>query len=70
MSNSVIDQTGDSICIEGDLGKMSGASVLIGNKIESIEESRENLWFELKIIDLSGKETVYQIQLNLIENAI
>lgn len=70
MSNSVINQTGDSICIEGDLGKMSGASVLIGNKIESIEELRENLWFELKIIDLSGKETIYQIQLNLIENAI
>ena len=70
MSNSVIDQTGDSVCIEGDLGKMSGESVLIGNKIESIEELSESLWFELKTIDPNGKETIYRVQMILTEISI
>lgn len=67
MSNSVIDQTGDSICIEGDLGKMSGENLLIGNKANSIDELNENFWFELKTIDLHGNETLYQLQLTLTE---
>ena len=70
MSNSVIDQTGNSICIEGDLGKISGESVLIGNKIESIEELHENLWFELKTFDVYGMETVYRVQLTLTQTSI
>jgi len=65
MSNSVIDQTGGSVNVEGDLGKASGKGIVIGSKVNKIEDLRENLWFELKTTDLNGAETVYKIQLTL-----
>ena len=65
LSNSVIDQTGSSVNVGGDLGKASGKGIIIGSKVKSIEELKENLWFELKTTDLEGKENVYQIQLTL-----
>ena len=65
LSNSVIDQTGGTISVDGDLGKASGKGIIIGNKVESIDELRETLWFELKTTDLNGKENVYQLQLTL-----
>ena len=63
LSNSVIDQTGSAINVEGDLGKSSGKGVIIGSKVENIDELKDNLWFELETTDLHGKENVYQIQL-------
>ena len=63
LSNSVIDQTGGTV--NGDLGKASGKGIIIGDKVKSIEELKENLWFELITTDLGGTETVYQIQLTL-----
>ncbi len=65
LSNSVIDRTGGSVNIEGDLGKASGKGIIIGSKVNSIEELKENLWIELKTTDLEGKENVYQLQLIL-----
>ena len=65
LSNSVIDQTGGSVNVGGDLGKASGKGIITGNKVKSSEELKENLWFELKPTDLEGKENVYQIQLAL-----
>lgn len=65
LSNSVIDQTGGTVNVDGDLGKVSGKGIIIGSKVKSIEEWKENLWFELKTTDLNGKETVYKIQLTL-----
>ena len=63
LSNSVIDQTGSAVNVEGDLGKSSGEGVIIGSKVENIDELKDNLWFELETTDLYGKENVYQIQL-------
>ena len=63
LSNSVIDQTGSAINVEGDLGKSSGKGVIIGSKVENIDELKDNLWFEIETTDLDGKENVYQIQL-------
>ena len=63
LSNSVIDQTGGAVNVEGDLGKSSGEGVIIGSKVENIDELKDNLWFELETTDLDGKENVYQIQL-------
>jgi len=63
LSNSVIDQTGGVISVEGDLGKSSGEGSIIGRKVENIDELKDNLWFELETTDLDGKENVYQIQL-------
>jgi hypothetical protein len=65
LSNSVIDQTGGPVNVDGDLGKASGKGIIIGSKVKSIEEWKENLWFELKTTDLNGAENVYQIQLTL-----
>ena len=56
MSNSVVDTTGGSIHIEGDLGRISGDGFIIGSKVDNIDELRENLWFELKTTDLNGTE--------------
>lgn len=67
MSNIVVDYTGGAIHIEGDLGRISGDGFIIGGTVESIDELRENLWFELKTTDLNGEEEVYQIQLTLSE---
>ena len=51
LSNSVVDQTGGPI----------------GNKVEKIDNLKENLWFELKTTDLNGNEEAYQVQLTLTE---
>ena len=67
MSNSVVDYTGEAIHIEGDLGRISGDGFIIGSTVESIDELREDLWFELKTTALNGEEHVYQIQLTLSE---
>lgn len=67
LSNSVIDQTGGSVNVDGDLGSISGQGIFIGNKFEIIDELKEHLWFELKTTDSNGKENVYQIQLALTE---
>ena len=69
LSNSVIDQTGGSIHVNGDLGRVSGDGILIGNKVENIDDLKENLWFELKIVGADGKENVYQLQLELTQIA-
>ena len=67
MSNSVVDYTEGSIHVEGDLGKMSGKNLLFGNKVEDIDELRENLWFELETTDSNGQERAYQIHLSFVE---
>lgn len=67
LSNSVVDQTGETISIEGDLGKGAGDGFIIGNKVEKIDNLKENLWFELKTTDLNGNEEAYQVQLTLTE---
>lgn len=61
MSNSVEDKTGETINVPSDIGKVSG-DILRDNDIEKLAD---NLWFELKTIDLNGKENTYQLQLEL-----
>jgi len=64
LSNTEINQTGEATTIGSDLGSISGEGVL-GNGVKSVDDLKENLWFELKTTDLEGKENVYQIQLTL-----
>lgn len=69
-SNTVIDQTDGSITInweEDDLGSISSEAPFISSKFESMNELKENLWFELKITYLNGEEKVYQIPLTFTE---
>ena len=67
MSNCVVDQTGSTIHVEGDLGTMSGDGFIIGGKVASIDELKGNLWFELKTTDSEGKESSYHLRLTLTE---
>lgn len=67
LSDSVFDQTGCAVNVDGELGKVSGKGTIIGSKVKSIGALIENLWFELKTTDLKGKENVYQFQLTLID---
>lgn len=66
LSNHVVDQTGDSVYVNGSLGSISGADVISGT-VENIDDLKENLWFELKTTKLDGTENVYQLQLTLSE---
>ena len=62
LSNTVISQTGDATSIDNDLGSISGEGIL-GNEVKSIDNLKDNIWFEFKTTDLNGKENIYQIQL-------
>lgn len=67
MSNSVVDQTGGSINISGDLGKMCGRDIIIGSRIEIANELKNNLYFELNTKNLNGEQNTYQVQLTVAE---
>lgn len=67
MSNSIVDKTGSTINIAGNLGKMSGEDIIIGNKVENANELNNNLYFELNTTDLSGEQDTCQVQLILTE---
>ncbi len=65
LSNSTVDMTGETLNVNGDLGRASGNGILIGNKIKSAEDLQDVIWFELITTDLSGKENTYQLPLVL-----
>ena len=58
LSNGVDDQTGGTIDVSGNIGKISGD--ILG---DSDDKLTDNLWFELKTTNLSGEENTYQVQL-------
>ena len=60
MSSSIIDQTGGTVNVYGDFGRISGT-----NLSGIVDRELDNLWFELKTTDLNGTENVYQLQLTL-----
>ena len=65
LSNSTVDMTGETLNVNGDLGRASGNGILIGNKIKSAEDLQDVIWFELITTDLSSKENTYQLPLVL-----
>ena len=65
LSNSTVDMTGETLNVNGDLGRASGNGILIGNKIKSDEDLEDVICFELITTDLSGKENTYQLPLVL-----
>ena len=62
LSNGVDDQTGGTIDVSGNIGKISGD--ILG---DSDDKLTDNLWFELKTTNLSGEENTYQVQLETTE---
>lgn len=67
--NSVIDQTGSCIHINGDLGKISGEGGILGTVVseEKIASLKNNLYFELTTTDITGEKNVYQLQMSVTE---
>ncbi len=63
LSNSVDDQTGRTIDVSGNIGKISGDIL----RDSDADKLTDNLWFELKTTNLSGEENIYQVQLETIE---
>lgn len=66
-SSSVEDQTGGTIKVSGDLGTLSGDGILTRDKINDVDDLKNNLYFELTTIDTHGEENVYQLQMSLTE---
>lgn len=64
ISNSVVDMTGGTIHISGDIGKRSGAGTMIK---ELTDELKNNLYFELETTDLDGERSNFQLQLSVVE---
>ena len=62
LSNSVDDQTGETIDVSGNIGKISGDVLR-----DSDDKLTDNLWFELKTTNSSGEENTYQVQLKTTE---
>lgn len=69
LSHSVVDQTGNQISIEGDLGKISGDSAILGIEVDENElaDLQNNLIFVLTTTDQSGTQTVYQVPMSVSE---
>ena len=63
LSNSVDDQTGGTIDLSGNIGKIYGDIL----KDRDADKLTDNLWFELKTTNLSGEENTYQVQLKTTE---
>lgn len=59
LSHAVADQTGGTIDVSGNIGKISGDVLRDGDA----DKLADNLWFELKTTNLSGEENTYQVQL-------
>ncbi|WP_252208469.1 hypothetical protein [Enterocloster citroniae] len=57
--NSVDDQTGGTIDVSGNIGKISGDIL----RDSDADKLTDNLWFELKTTNLDGEENTYQVQL-------
>ncbi len=63
LSNAVHDQTGGTIDIFGNIGKISGDFLRDG----STDKLADNLWLELKTTNLNGEENTYHLQLKTTE---
>lgn len=67
LSNSVVDMTGGTVNVSGDLGQVSGDSIISRIKIDDTSDLNNTLYFELTTKDKNGKESVYQLQMSLTE---
>lgn len=63
LSNSVDDQTGETIDASGNIGEISGDFL----KDSDVDKLAHNLWFELKTTNCNGEENAYRLQLQTTE---
>ncbi len=69
LTHSVVDQTGNHISVEGDLGRISGDGAIsgLGAHEQELADLQNGLFFELTTTDQSGAQNVYQVQMSLSE---
>ena len=67
LSNNVVDRRGGTVNVSGDLGQVSGDSMIRRIKIDDTSDLKNILYFELATKDKDGKENVYQLQMSLTE---
>ena len=69
LTHSVVDQTGNQISVEGDLGRISGGGAIsgLGANEQELADLQNGLYFELTTIDQSGTQNVYQVQMSVSE---
>ena len=69
LTHSVVDQTGNQISVEGDLGRISGDGAVsgLGAQDQELADLQNGLYFELTTIDQSGTQNVYQVQMSVSE---
>ena len=69
LTHSVVDQTGNQISVEGDLGRISGDGAIsgLGAHEQELADLQNGLFFELTTTDQSGAQNVYQVQMSLSE---
>ncbi len=65
LSCSLNDMTGGAVNISGDLGEISGESVITEGKNLSTEDIVNNLYFEITVRDSEGYEKTYEIPMNV-----
>ena len=67
LSNSTVDMTGGMVNVSGDLGQISGDSIIRRIKIDGVNDLENVLYFELTTKNKNGEENVYQLQMSLTE---
>lgn len=69
LTHSVVDQTGNRISVEGDMGRISGDGAIsgLGTQDQELSDLQNGLYFELTTIDQSGNQNVYQVQMSVSE---
>lgn len=69
LTHSVVDQTGNQISVEGDMGRISGDGAIfgLGAQDQELADLQNGLYFELTTIDQSGTQNVYQVQMSVSE---
>ena len=65
LSDSTVDMTGGMVNVSGDLGQISGDSIIRRIKIDDVNDLENVLYFELTTQNKSGEENVYQLQMSL-----
>ena len=68
MSNSLTDQTGGKIKLDGDdLGKISGADIITEYKTDNTENLINNLYFHINMVGADGENKTHQLHLDVTE---
>ena len=68
MINSVADETGGMVIFDGDdMGKISGADIINSYNSDNTEVFRDNLYFEIKVVNADGEDKTHSIHLDVTE---